>query len=150
LADRIAIASDHAAVTLKAALVSWLREQGHEVTDLGPHGEESVDYPDYGFALAHTIEERRADFGVALCGSGIGISIAVNRNPAARCALVNEPYSARLARRHNDANIIAMGARLIGEDMAKSCLHAFLETEFEGGRHQKRVAKLSHFAKEPA
>ena len=87
---------------------------------------------------------------MALCGSGIGISIAVNRNPAARCALVNEPYSARLARRHNDANIIAMGARLIGEDMAKSCLHAFLETEFEGGRHQKRVAKLSHFAKEPA
>jgi ribose 5-phosphate isomerase B len=150
LADRIAIASDHAAVTLKAALVSWLREQGHEVTDLGPHGEESVDYPDYGFALARTIEERRADFGVALCGSGIGISIAVNRHPAARCALVSEPYSARLARRHNDANIIAMGARLIGEDMAKSCLHAFLETEFEGGRHQKRVAKLSHFAKEPA
>jgi ribose 5-phosphate isomerase B len=150
LADRIAIASDHAAVTLKAALVSWLREQGHEVTDLGPHGEESVDYPDYGYALARTIEERRADFGVALCGSGIGISIAVNRNPAARCALVNEPYSARLARRHNDANIIAMGARLIGEDMVKSCLHAFLETEFEGGRHQKRVAKLSHFAKEPA
>jgi len=150
LADRIAIASDHAAFTLKAALVSWLREQGYEVTDLGPHGEESVDYPDYGFALARTIEERRADFGVALCGSGIGISIAVNRNPAARCALVNEPYSARLARRHNDANIIAMGARLIGEDMAKSCLHAFLETEFEGGRHQKRVAKLSHFAKEPA
>ena len=150
MADRIAIASDHAAFTLKAALVSWLREQGYEVTDLGPHGEESVDYPDYGFALARTIEERRADFGVALCGSGIGISIAVNRNPAARCALVNEPYSARLARRHNDANIIAMGARLIGEDMAKSCLHAFLETEFEGGRHQKRVAKLSHFAKEPA
>ena len=150
MADRIAIASDHAAFTLKAALVSWLREQGHEVTDLGPHGEESVDYPDYGFALARTIEERRADFGVALCGSGIGISIAVNRNPAARCALVNEPYSARLARRHNDANIIAMGGRLIGEDMAKSCLHAFLETEFEGGRHQKRVAKLSHFAKEPA
>jgi ribose 5-phosphate isomerase B len=150
LADRIAIASDHAAVALKATLVGWLREQGHEVVDLGPHGEESVDYPDFGYALARTVEERGADFGVALCGSGVGISIAVNRNPAARCALVSEPYSAKLARRHNDANIIAMGARLIGEDMAKSCLHAFLETEFEGGRHQKRIAKLSQFAKESA
>ena len=147
---RIAIASDHAAVALKATLGAWLREQGYSVTDLGPSSHESVDYPDYGFALARAIEHGSADFGIALCGSGIGISIAVNRNPAARCALVSEPYSAKLARRHNDANVIAMGARLIGEDMAKSCIHAFLETEFEGGRHQARVAKLSHFSKEPA
>ena len=150
MAGRIAIASDHAAVALKAALCAWLREGGHHVTDLGPHGHESVDYPDYGYALAQTIAEGSADFGVGLCGSGIGISIAVNRNPAARCALVNDPYSAKLARRHNDANVIAMGARLIGEDMAKSCVHAFLETEYEGGRHARRVAKLSHPAKEPA
>lgn len=150
MAGRIAIASDHAAVALKATLVAWLREQGHHVTDLGPHGHESVDYPDYGYALAQAIADGGAEFGIALCGSGIGISIAVNRNPAARCALVNEPYSAKLARRHNDANVIAMGARLIGEDMAKSCIHAFLETEFEGGRHARRVAKLSHPAKEPA
>ena len=150
MADRIAIASDHAAVALKTALVAWLREHGHHVTDLGPHSHESVDYPDYGYALAQRIAEGAAEFGVALCGSGIGISIAVNRNPAARCALVSDPYSAKLARRHNDANVIAMGARLIGEDMAKACLHAFLETEFEGGRHQRRVAKLSHFSKESA
>jgi ribose 5-phosphate isomerase B len=150
VAGRIAIASDHAAVALKATLVAWLREEGHHVTDLGPHGHESVDYPDYGYALAQTIAEDGADFGIALCGSGIGISIAVNRNPAARCALVNEPYSAKLARRHNDANVIAMGARLIGEDLAKSCVHAFLETAFEGGRHARRVAKLSYSAKEHA
>jgi len=150
LAERIAIASDHAAIGLKAMLAEWLREHGHHVTDLGPHSHESVDYPDYGYALAHAIERGQADFGIALCGSGIGISIAVNRNPAARCALVSEPYSAKLARRHNNANVIAMGARLLGEDMAKACVHAFLETEFEGGRHERRVAKLSHFAKESA
>jgi ribose 5-phosphate isomerase B len=150
LAERIAIASDHAAIHLKAALAAWLREHGHHVLDLGPGSDESVDYPDYGFALGRAIGEGQAAFGIALCGSGIGISIAVNRNPAARCALVSEPYSAKLARRHNDANVIAMGARLIGEDMAKACIHAFLETEFEGGRHQARVAKLSYSAKEPA
>ena len=150
MADRIAIASDHAAIGLKATLVAWLREHGHHVTDLGPHSHESVDYPDYGYVLAKAIADGQAELGVALCGSGIGISIAVNRNPGARCALVGDPFSAKLARRHNDANIIAMGARLIGEDMAKACLHAFLETEFEGGRHAQRVAKLSHFAKESA
>jgi ribose 5-phosphate isomerase B len=150
LAERIAIASDHAAVTLKATLAAWLREQGHDVTDLGPHDQASVDYPDYGYKLAQAVADGSADFGIALCGSGVGISIAVNRNPGARCALVGEPVSAALARRHNDANVIAMGARLIGEDMAKSCVQAFLETPFEGGRHEKRVAKLSYFAKEPA
>jgi ribose 5-phosphate isomerase B len=151
LAERIAIASDHAGIMLKAALEAWLREQGHDVTDLGPHDHGSVDYPDYGYKLAQTIADGEADLGIALCGSGIGISIAVNRNPAARCALVSEPHSARLARCHNDANVIAMGARLIGEDMARSCVHAFLETPFEGGgRHERRIAKLSHFAKEPA
>ena len=147
---RIAIASDHAAVDLKAALREYLIGLGHEVADLGPETADRVDYPDFGYKLAAVIAEGIAERGVALCGSGIGISIAVNRNPAARCALVGEPYSAKLARRHNDANVIAMGARLIGEDMAKSCIHAFLETEFEGGRHQARVAKLSHFSKEPA
>jgi ribose 5-phosphate isomerase B len=141
---RIVIASDHGGVTLKSSLAAWLREEGHHVDDLGPQHHTPVDYSDYGYAVARAIEHGRADFGVALCGSGIGISIAVNRNPAARCALVAEPYSARLARRHNDANVIAMGARLLGEDMAKSCLHAFLETPFEGGHHQDRVMKLSH------
>ncbi len=149
---RIAIASDHAAVALKADLVQWLSELGHEVNDLGPQGIESVDYPDYGYKLAEEIAAARADFGVALCGSGIGISIAANRHPACRAALVSEPLSARLAREHNDANVIAMGARLIGVEMARACIETFLATPFTGGRHGRRVEKLSHphFIKEPA
>ena len=141
---RIAIASDHAAFELKALLADWLREQGHAVEDLGTNGPESVDYPDYGYRLGAAIAEGRAERGVALCGSGIGISISVNRNPAARCALVSEPLSAKLAREHNDANVIAMGARLTGTDMAKACLDAFLTTEFAGDRHARRVDKLSN------
>jgi ribose 5-phosphate isomerase B len=141
---RIAIASDHAALSLKATLAEWLREQGHEVNDLGPFDESSVDYPDYGYALARVIAAGEAERGVALCGSGIGISIAVNRNPACRCALVSEPYSATLSRQHNDANVIAMGARLTGDDMAKACVTAFLATEFAGDRHIRRVDKLTH------
>lgn len=152
MAERIAIASDHAAVELKALLVEHLRSAGHEVTDLGPGGVDSVDYPDYGYKLAEEIAAGRADRGVALCGSGIGISIAANRHPACRCALVSEPLSARLAREHNDANVIAMGARIVGIEMAKACLEAFLATPFGGDRHLRRVEKLSHphFAKEPA
>jgi ribose 5-phosphate isomerase B len=149
---RIAIASDHAALELKAALITCMRDSGHEVNDLGPHDGTSVDYPDYGYKLAEAVASGDADRGVALCGSGIGISMAVNRNPACRCALVSEPYSAKLSREHNDANVIAMGARLTGIDMAKACLDAFLATSFGGDRHVRRVNKLSnpHFAKEPA
>ncbi|WP_299309467.1 ribose 5-phosphate isomerase B [uncultured Croceicoccus sp.] len=141
---RIAIASDHAAVALKAELRDWLIEQGHEVADLGPETDARVDYPDYGYSLASVIADGTAQFGVALCGSGIGISMAVNRNAACRCALVSEPLSAALAREHNDANCIAMGARLTGPDMAKACLDAFFSTEFGGGRHAGRVEKLSN------
>lgn len=146
---RLAIASDHAATDLKAELCEWLIQQGHEVADLGPEPGESVDYPDYGRKLAAVIADGTAQRGIALCGSGIGISIAVNRNPDVRCALVSEPLSAALAREHNDANCIAMGARLTGGDMAKACVTAFLETEFadahdKAGRHQRRVAKLSN------
>ena len=150
--DRIAIASDHAAVELKAALVEHMRGQGHDVLDLGPEGANPVDYPDYGYKIAEAIASGRATRGVAICGSGIGISIAVNRNPAARAALVSEPLSARLAREHNDANVIAMGARLIGITMAKECVDVFLATPFGGDRHLHRVQKLSNpnFAKEPA
>ncbi|MBX3565826.1 MAG: ribose 5-phosphate isomerase B [Sphingomonas sp.] len=143
MSRRIAIASDHAAFVMKAELVNWLRDNGHEVTDLGTNGPESVDYPDYGYALGKAIEEGSAEVGVALCGSGIGISIAVNRVTAARCALVSEPLSASLARQHNDANVIALGARLIGNEMAKACITTFLETDFLGDRHQRRVDKLS-------
>jgi ribose 5-phosphate isomerase B len=143
-AMQIAIASDHAAITLKAELCAWLTELGHVVTDLGPDGPASVDYPDYGYKLAAHVAAGKATRGVALCGSGIGISIAVNRNPAVRCALVSEPLSAALAREHNDANVIAMGARLTGSDMAKACLAAFLTTPFGGARHVRRVEKLTH------
>lgn len=141
---RIAIASDHAAVELKAVLREYLIGLGHEVADLGPETADRVDYPDFGYKLASVVADGTARFGVVLCGSGIGISIAVNRNPACRCALVSEPLSAALAREHNDANCIAMGARLTGEDMAKACLDAFLNTDFGGGRHSCRVDKLSH------
>ena len=152
MAERIAIVSDHAAFEMKAALAAWLRDGGHAVTDLGPEGVDSVDYPDYGYKLAEEIAAGRADRGVALCGTGIGISIAANRHPACRCALVSEPLSARLAREHNDANVIAMGGRLIGIEMAKACIETFLATPFGGERHQRRVEKLSHphFAKEHA
>ncbi|HWH17977.1 MAG TPA: ribose 5-phosphate isomerase B [Allosphingosinicella sp.] len=152
MAERIAIASDHAAVELKAALAEHLRSQGHDVLDLGPEGADPVDYPDYGYRLADAIARGQASRGIAICGSGIGISIAVNRHPAARAALVSEPLSARLAREHNDANVIAMGARLIGTTMAKECVDAFLSTPFGGDRHLHRVEKLSNpcFAKEPA
>ena len=141
---RIAIASDHAAYELKAVLADWLRAEGHDVADLGTNGPESVDYPDYGYRLASAIADGSAERGVALCGSGIGISISVNRNPACRCALVSEPLSARLSREHNDANVLALGARLTGIDMAKACIAAFLTTDFAGDRHARRVDKLSH------
>jgi ribose 5-phosphate isomerase B len=147
---RIAIASDHAALALKSVLAAYLTDAGHQVDDLGPHDETSVDYPDYGYRLAEFVASGNAERGVALCGSGIGISMAVNRNSACRCALVSEPLSAALSREHNDANVIAMGARLTGIDMAKACLNAFLNTEFGGDRHVRRVNKLSQpsFAKE--
>lgn len=152
LPDRIAIASDHAAAELRTALIEHMRSGGHEVLDLGPDGADPVDYPDYGYNIAEAIASGRASRGVAICGSGIGISIAVNRHPAARAALVSEPFSARLAREHNDANVIAMGARMIGITMAKECVDVFLATPFGGERHLRRVEKLSNpsFAKEPA
>ena len=139
---RIALAADHAAYALKDALADWLRGDGHDVLDLGTHGPDRVDYPDYGARLAHAIAEGRAERGIALCGSGIGISIAVNRSAACRCALVSEPLSAALAREHNDANVLALGARLIGVEMAQACVTAFLATPFAGGRHAARVDKL--------
>jgi len=141
---RIAIASDHAAFDLKARLREWLIEEGHEVADLGTDSPDSVDYPDFGYLLAGVVADGTAERGVALCGSGIGISMSVNRHPAVRCALISEPLSAALAREHNDANVIALGARLTGIDMAKACVAAFLATEFGGERHQRRVDKLTN------
>ena len=140
---RIALASDHAGYLLKDELVRWLGEQGHDVTDLGTNGPESVDYPEYGRKLAQAVARGEAERGIAVCGSGIGISIAVNREPRCRCARVDDPLSAQLSREHNDSNVLALGARLIGSDMAKACVAAFLATDFAGGRHQRRVDQLS-------
>ena len=138
----IALAADHAGVALKNTLAAWLSGQGYVVQDLGTHGEASVDYPDYGFAVADAIVSHRAQLGVAICGSGIGISIAANRVPGIRAALVHDVASAALARQHNDANVLALGARMVSEATALSILQTFLATEFEGGRHANRVAKL--------
>ncbi|HMI40704.1 MAG TPA: ribose 5-phosphate isomerase B [Sphingomicrobium sp.] len=140
---KIALAADHAGFALKRDLAEWLREAGHDVLDLGTNSEESVDYPEFGAKLARAIASGEAERGIAVCGSGIGISIAVNRNPACRCARVDDPLSARLSREHNDANCLALGGRLIGGDMARACVTAFLGTEFAGGRHQRRVDELS-------
>ena len=141
--QRFAIASDHAGVDLKALLRAELEATGREVVDLGPEGDGPVDYPDYAQALARAIESGDADRGVLICGSGIGMSIAVNRSRAVRGALCHDADEARLARAHNDANVLALGARRVSKDTARRCLQAFLDTEFEGGRHQARVAKLS-------
>lgn len=145
---RIALAADHAGYALKDELAAWLREQGHEVADLGTNSADSVDYPEFGARLARTIASGQAERAVAVCGSGIGISIAINREPKCRCARVDDPLSAALAREHNDANVIAMGGRLIGSDMAKACVAAFLGTDFAGGRHQRRVDQLSKLLQE--
>jgi ribose 5-phosphate isomerase B len=139
----IAIGSDHAGFDLKAKLAEELRSSGYEVQDLGTKdATTSVDYPDFGNAVAEAVARGKADAGVVVCGTGIGISIAANRHPGIRAALCHDETSARLCREHNDANVLALGARLIGEVVAKDCLHTFLNTEFGGDRHVRRVQKL--------
>ncbi|MBA2770962.1 MAG: ribose 5-phosphate isomerase B [Sphingomonas sp.] len=141
---KVALAADHAGFALKTEITAWLKDAGHEVLDLGTtSGQESVDYPQYGAKLARAIASGEAERGVAMCGSGIGISIAINREPKCRCARVDDLLSAALAREHNDANVLALGARLVGVDQAKACVAAFLGTPFGGGRHQRRVDQLS-------
>lgn len=140
----VALAADHAGFELKNLLRDELKASGYPVVDLGTNGPESVDYPDFGRRLAEQVAGGQARFGIAVCGSGIGISIAANRVPGCRAALVHDALTARLARDHNDANVLAMGARVIGIDTAKDCMKIFLETPFSGGeRHARRVAKLS-------
>jgi ribose 5-phosphate isomerase B len=145
---RIALAADHAGFALKDELAAWLRDSGQIVLDLGTNGPESVDYPEFGARLANAVASGEAERGIAVCGSGIGISIAVNRNPKCRCARVDDPLSARLAREHNDANVLALGGRLVGSDMARACVMEFLGTDFAGGRHQRRVDQLSQLLQE--
>jgi ribose 5-phosphate isomerase B len=143
-AKTVAIACDHAGFNLKSALKQDLEDLGYTPLDLGTNGPESVDYPDFGHALAEAIADGRAEMGVLVCGSGIGISIAANRNPAVRAANVTNSLAAKLSRQHNDANVVCFGERLVGSEIARDAMKTFLETEFEGGRHAKRVEKLSH------
>lgn len=139
----VAMASDHAGFELKELLKKDLQALSCTVVDLGCEDATPVDYPDMGYALARVLRAGEAQWGVLICGSGIGISIAANRFPEIRAALIHDGLGARLARRHNDANVICFGGRLIGADVARDCLRIFLETPFEGGRHGPRVDKLS-------
>lgn len=141
--ETIAIASDHAGYELKKLISREIEALGFELVDLGTDGPESVDYPDYGDAVAQALGDGRASRAVLICGTGIGISIAANRHSGVRAALCHDPVTARLGREHNDANVIALGARVIDHEVAKDCVRIFLTTEYEGGRHQRRVAKLS-------
>lgn len=140
--ETVVIAADHGGVNLKDVLKRVLTEMGYEVLDLGTHGPEPVDYPDYADALVEAMKEGKAARGVLVCGSGIGVSIRANRHPGIRAALCHDALSARLAREHNDANVLVLGERLTGVDVAKDCLRVFMTTEFEGGRHARRVEKL--------
>jgi ribose 5-phosphate isomerase B len=139
----LALGADHGGVYLKQRLAVVLAEAGHQLLDYGTDGPESVDYPDFAHAVCAAVAEKRADFGLLVCGTGIGMSIAANRNPAIRCALVHDVTTARLTRQHNDANVLALGARITGEEVALDILKTFLATKFEGGRHERRLAKIN-------
>ncbi len=139
---RIAIGSDHAGHEAKASLARWLGENGHEVEDLGTDGPDPVDYPDFAFAVGRRVASGGADAGVLVCGSGIGMSIAANRLRGVRAARCTDAYSARMARRHNDANVLCVGARISGRDVLVDILATFVSTPFDGGRHRRRVDRI--------
>ena len=143
MSELIALASDHAGFALKEIVKSHIVDLGFTPLDLGTHSEESVDYPDYAAKMAEAIKQGKASRGILICGSGIGISIAANRHPHIRAALCHNEETARLSREHNDANVLALGARIVTEETAKAATAAFLNTQFAGGRHAGRVAKLS-------
>lgn len=145
-AKTLAFAADHAGFELKGLLIAYAKERGFEVLDLGTHSGERVDYPDFGATLAHAMLDDKADFGIGICGSGIGISIALNRFKSIRAALCHNEETARLARQHNDANVLCLGARIVNFEHAAACFDAFLDASFEGGRHSDRVAKLESIA----
>jgi ribose 5-phosphate isomerase B len=139
----VAIGADHGGVGLKNRLAAVLIEGGHQVLDFGTDGPASVDYPDFAKAVCLAVGKSRADLGVLVCGTGIGMSIAANRYPEIRCGLAHDVTTARLTRAHNDANVLALGARIIGEEVALDILGAFLSTPYDGGRHDRRIAKLN-------
>ncbi len=141
--ELVALAADHGGYDLKRLLLPEIAAMGFEVLDLGTGGPDAVDYPDFADALARTIEAGTVRRGVLMCGTGIGMSIAANRHPMVRAALCHDGLTARLARQHNDANVLVLGGRLIGPELARDCLRIFFSTAFDGGRHARRVAKLS-------
>lgn len=140
---KIAIGNDHSALELKAVVIKHLEDKGHEIIDFGTNTAESCDYPIYGEKVALAIKENKAELGILICGTGIGISLAANKVPGIRAAVCSEPYSAKMTRAHNNANILAFGARVVGQDLAKMIVDAFIDTEFEGDRHQRRVDMLT-------
>jgi len=140
---RVAIASDHTAMELRENVAELVRAMGHEVVDLGTNDPSRADYPVYGRAVGEAVASGKVDRGIAICGTGIGISIAANKVPGVRCVVCSEPYSAVLSRQHNDSNVLAFGARVVGDEMAKMITREWLVTEFEGGRHQRRVNQLN-------
>ncbi len=139
----VAVGADHGGVGLKNRLAAVLTEGGHQVLDFGTDGTASVDYPDFAKPVCLAVMENRAELGILVCGTGIGMSIAANRYPQIRCGLAHDVTTARLARAHNDANVLALGARIIGEEVALDILGAFLSTHYDGGRHDRRIAKLN-------
>ncbi len=139
---KIAIASDHGAYALKEHLRAYLTAQGHELSDCGTYSAESCDYPDFGAAAARMVADHVCERGIVLCATGIGISITANKIRGIRCALCHDPFSAEMTRRHNDANMLAMGAGIVGPNLAERIVDVFLSTGFEGGRHQRRVDKI--------
>lgn len=140
---RIVMGSDHAAYEMRTMLVAKLREDGYDIVDLGPGSPESTDYPIWGAKVGRAVVDGEGELGIAICGSGVGISIAANKVPGVRAACVSETYSAEMARKHNDANVLCFGARVVGEDVAYAICRAFLDAEFEGGRHARRVGQLT-------
>ena len=143
MTSTIALGADHAGFELKEALKSWLIEQGYQVLDLGTHSPESVDYPDYALQVGEAVAAHKVDRGVLICGTGIGMAMAANKVPGVRAALCSDQYTARMSREHNDANVLTLGGRLMGPDMAVEILSLWLTTEFAGERHQRRVDKIT-------
>ena len=136
---KIGIANDHASVEMKQQVVAYLKEKGYDVVNYGTDSTESCDYPVYGEKIGHAVASGEVDFGIAFCGTGLGISLAANKVHGIRAAVCSEPYTARLSRQHNNANVLAFGSRVIGIELAKMIIDEFLGAEFEGGRHQRRV-----------
>ncbi len=139
---KLVIGNDHAGVDLKNTIKEHLRKQGYEVINVGTDTLDSVDYPDIARKVSEVVLDGKAQYGILICGTGIGISISANKVEGIRAALVYNEFTARLSRLHNDANIIALGARVIGDELAKACVDTFIATEFEGGRHARRVGKI--------